>query len=121
VRQVWFVTTTSLSGIGHMISGAVSTCAISGPVGIAEASGDMAAQGASSFLWFLAVLSAAVGLMNLFPIPILDGGHLVFQAYEAVRGRPPGEGALRVLMGAGLVVILGLTLFGVLNDVLLCR
>ncbi len=119
-RQLWFVITSSLSGIFHMISGAISTCNLSGPVGIAEASGAMASDGATSFLWFLAVLSTAVGLMNLFPIPVLDGGHLVFHAYEAVVGRPPGDAALRVLMAVGLALILTLTVFGVANDLFLC-
>jgi regulator of sigma E protease len=103
-----------------MISGAISTCNLSGPVGIAETSGAMASQGATSFLGFLAVLSAAVGLMNLFPIPVLDGGHLVFHAYEAVTRRPPSDKALRVLMAAGLSVLLTLMLFAVANDLFLC-
>ena len=60
---------------------------------LAEVSGDVASDGPRDFLWFIAVLSAAVGLMNLFPIPVLDGGHLVFHAYEAVAGRPPGDAA----------------------------
>ena len=62
----------------------------------------MVRQGADSFILFIAFLSTAVGLLNLFPIPVLDGGHLVFYAYEAVAGTPPSEGALRVLMTVGL-------------------
>jgi regulator of sigma E protease len=80
----------------------------------------MASQGALTFLGFVAVLSTAVGLMNLFPIPILDGGHLVFHAWEAVTGRPPGDRALRVLMAAGLSVILTLMVWAVANDLFLC-
>ncbi len=118
--QMWFIVTSSVSGLYHMISGAISTCNLSGPVGIAQASGAMASQGGTSFLWFVAVLSTAVGLMNLFPIPVLDGGHLVFHAYEAVTGRPPSNGALRVLMGVGLTLILALTIFAVANDLFLC-
>ena len=64
----------------------------------------------------VAVLSTAVGLLNLFPIPVLDGGHLVFHAYEAVTGRPPSEQALRVLMGIGLALLLGLMVFALTND-----
>ena len=78
----------------------------------------MASQGAVSFIWFVAALSTAVGLLNLFPIPVLDGGHLVFFAYEAVVGRPPSDKALKVLMGAGLTLILGVMLFALTNDVL---
>nr|WP_246849414.1 RIP metalloprotease RseP [Rubellimicrobium arenae] len=120
VGQLWFVLSSSLSGIGHMLTGAISTCNLSGPVGIAETSGAMASQGTSSFLSFLAVLSAAVGLMNLFPIPVLDGGHLVFHAWEAVTGRPPGDRALRVLMAAGLSLLLTLMFWAVANDLFLC-
>jgi regulator of sigma E protease len=120
VWQLWFVVSSSLSGLLHILTGAISTCNLSGPVGIAETSGAMAAQGTASFLGFLGVLSAAVGLMNLFPIPILDGGHLVFHAYEAVARRPPSDRALRVLMAAGLSVLLTLMLFAVANDLFLC-
>jgi regulator of sigma E protease len=120
LAQVWFIITSSLSGLWHMIVGAISTCNLSGPIGIAEASGAMAAQGGTNFLWFVAVLSVAIGLMNLFPIPILDGGHLVFQAYEAVTGRAPGDRAMRFLMTLGLSLILTLMLFAIANDLFLC-
>lgn len=107
----------SLSGLYHMVTGAISSCNLSGPIGIAETSGAMASQGTASFIWFIAVLSTAVGLLNLFPIPVLDGGHLVFFAYEAVAGRAPSDGALRVMMTAGLAVVLGLMVFALTNDI----
>ena len=110
----------SLSGLYHMVTGAISSCNLSGPVGIAQASGAMVAQGAVSFMWFVGVLSAAVGLMNLFPIPVLDGGHLVFYGYEAVTGRTPGVKALNVLMVAGLALVLFMTIFALANDLFLC-
>jgi regulator of sigma E protease len=116
VAQTWRIVTGSISGLGHMISGSISTCNLSGPIGIAQVSGTMASQGAQSFIWFIAVLSTAVGLLNLFPIPALDGGHLVFYAYEAVTGRPPSDSALRVLMGAGLTIVLSLMVFALWND-----
>lgn len=116
VAQVGEIIRGSLSGLWHMITGAISTCNLSGPIGIAETSGAMASQGTTSFIWFIAVLSTAVGLLNLFPVPILDGGHLVFYAYEAVRGRPPSDLALRVLMGFGLTLVLGLMAFALTND-----
>ncbi len=117
VAQTGQIIQSSLSGLYHMITGAISTCNMSGPIGIAEVSGAMASQGAQSFIWFIAVLSTAVGLLNLFPVPVLDGGHLVFYAYEAVTGRPPSERALRVLMAAGLTLILALMLFALFNDI----
>lgn len=115
-RQTWYVATTSLSGIWHMVTGAISTCNLRGPIGIAESSGAAAAMGVESFFWFIASLSIAVGLMNLFPIPVLDGGHLVFHAYEAVTGKPPSDRALRVMMAAGLALLLSLMVFATTND-----
>lgn len=118
VQQTWFVVSSSLSGLLHMITGAISSCNMQGPIGIAQTSGDMASQGLTEFIWFIAVLSTAVGLMNLFPIPVLDGGHLVFHAYEAVTGKPPSDGALKYLMGIGLTLLLGLMLFALSRDLL---
>jgi regulator of sigma E protease len=117
VRQTWRIIEGSLSGLGHMITGAISTCNLSGPIGIAETSGAMASQGAENFIWFIAVLSTAVGLLNLFPVPALDGGHLVFYAYEAVTGNPPSDKALRVLMTFGLATVLTLMIFALGNDI----
>jgi regulator of sigma E protease len=116
VAETWRIASTSLSGLWHMITGAISTCNLQGPVGIAESSGAAASQGATSFILFVATLSTAVGLLNLFPVPVLDGGHLVFHAWEAVTGRPPSDRALRALMGAGLAVLLSLMLFALGND-----
>lgn len=117
VAQTGAVVSSSLSGLWHMITGAISTCNMSGPLGIAETSGAMASQGAESFIWFIAVLSTAVGLLNLFPVPVLDGGHLVFYAYEAVVGRPVSDKALRILMAIGLSLILSLMVFALGNDI----
>ncbi len=116
VAQTWRVVSGSVSGLYHMITGAISSCNMSGPIGIAEVSGAMASQGVDSFFWFIAVLSTAVGLLNLFPIPVLDGGHLVFYAYEAVVRRPPSEKALRVMMSVGLLLVLSLMVFALGND-----
>lgn len=116
VDQTVFIVQQSLSGLYHMVTGAISRCNLSGPIGIAESSGAAASQGLDNFIWFIAVLSTAVGLLNLFPVPVLDGGHLVFFAYEAIVGRPPSEGALRVLMAGGLALILSLMLFALSND-----
>jgi regulator of sigma E protease len=116
MQQTWTVIENSMSGLFHVITGAISSCNMSGVIGIAETSGTMAEQGAESFIWFIAVLSVAVGLLNLFPIPVLDGGHLVFYAYEAVVGRPPSDGVLRVLMAVGLTLVLSLMVFALGND-----
>jgi len=116
VSQTIYIVRTSISGLYHMAAGAISSCNLRGPIGIAETSGAAASQGWISFIWFISVLSTAVGLLNLFPIPVLDGGHLVFHAFEAVSGRPPSDRALRVLMAVGLTVLLGLMVFALTND-----
>lgn len=116
VEQTWDVVARSISGLSHMIAGAISTCNLSGPVGIARASGAMAEDGLLSFIFFIAVLSTAVGLLNLFPIPILDGGHLVFHAWEAVTGKPPSERVLGALMTLGLVALGSLMVFALSRD-----
>lgn len=115
-EQTWYIGTTSLSGLYHMITGAISSCNLRGPLGIAETSGDAASQGLASFIWFVAMLSTAVGLLNLFPVPILDGGHLVFHAWEAVTGKPPSDKALQRMMGIGLMLLLALMVFALGND-----
>ncbi len=120
IQQVWFIIKQSLNGLKQMIIGNINTCNLSGPVGIAETSGSMASQGTLSFISFIAVLSTAVGLLNLFPIPVLDGGHLVFHAYEAVTGKMPSDGALRILMAVGIALIGTLMLFAIGNDLLFC-
>ncbi len=116
-QQTLFVVRSSLSGLWHMITGAISSCNLQGPIGIAETSGAAASQGINNFIWFIAVLSTAVGLLNLFPIPVLDGGHLVFHAYEAIRGKPPSDRAMRVFMTIGLTLLLSLMLFALTNDI----
>ncbi|MDX5358819.1 MAG: RIP metalloprotease RseP [Rhodobacterales bacterium] len=116
VRQTGMIVQTSLSGLWHMVTGAISSCNLRGPLGIAESSGNAAAQGTMTFVWFIAMLSTAVGMMNLFPVPVLDGGHLVFHAWEAVTGKPPSDRALRGLMTGGLALLLTLMVFALTND-----
>ncbi len=110
------VVKTSLSGLWHMITGAISSCNLQGPIGIAEISGAAASQGIDSFLWFVAVLSTAVGLLNLFPIPVLDGGHLCFYLFEAIRRRPPNDAVVRYSTMAGLSLLILLMVFVTFNN-----
>ncbi len=117
ISQVGAVIEMSLSGLKHMVTGAISTCNLSGPISIAETSSSVAKQGGESFLRFIAVISTAVGLLNLFPVPALDGGHLVFYAYEAVSGRPPSDRALQFLMSIGITLVLGMMIFALSNDI----
>ena len=79
--------------------------------------GGAAERGLSDFIWMVAVISTAIGLLNLFPIPVLDSGHLVFHAFEAITGRPPSDRALNILMTGGLFIVLSLMIFGLTNDI----
>ncbi|MGB0960050.1 MAG: RIP metalloprotease RseP [Halocynthiibacter sp.] len=117
ITQIGYIIRSSLSGLYNMIIGEISSCNMSGPLAIAQTSGAMASQGSQSFIYFIGVLSTAVGLMNLFPIPVLDGGHLVFYAYEAVFRRPPNERVLNLLMAVGLTLLLSLMAFALMNDI----
>lgn len=119
-ESMWLMTTTTFSGLWHMIQGAISSCNLSGAIGMAETAGDAARNGLESFIGMLAILSFGVGLLNLFPIPVLDGGHLVFYAYEAVTRRAPSDRALRILTTVGLSLVLTIMLFGLSRD-LLCQ
>lgn len=116
VSTMWNLVTTSLSALWHMVSGAISSCNLRGPIGIAETAGAAASAGVADFIWMIAALSTAVGMMNLFPVPVLDGGHLVFHLYEAVTRRPPTEQAMRWLTTFGLALIGMLMVFALTND-----
>lgn len=116
--QTWFIMRSSLSGLYHVVTGAISSCNMQGTIGIAKVSGAAAAQGLHEFIGFIALLSTAVGLINLFPIPVLDGGHLVFHAWEWATGRPPSHAVLNVLLSLGLAVIIAVMVFGLTNDII---
>ncbi|MCW3780132.1 RIP metalloprotease RseP [Defluviimonas salinarum] len=120
ISQTWGIIETTFTALGSMIVGSISTCNLSGPVGIAQVTGAAASAGLISFIGLVAALSTAIGLLNLFPIPVLDGGHLVFHAYEWARGRPPSDRFMNIAMAAGLALVLTLTVFGLSND-LFCR
>jgi regulator of sigma E protease len=108
----------SLNGIKHIILGSIGAENLQGPLGIAQISGETAAQGLTNFIALIAIISTAIGLLNLFPIPVLDGGHFAAFVFEAVRGRPPSERAMQVAMTIGLGLILLLMVFATYNDVM---
>ncbi|MES2434522.1 MAG: RIP metalloprotease RseP [Pseudomonadota bacterium] len=116
VEQAYFTAKSSLSGLWHIVTGQISTCNLSGPVGMAEVMGDAARQGLEQFIGYLGMMSLGIGLLNLFPIPVLDGGHLVFFAYEAVFRRPPAPGVMNILMLIGLMAVLSFMFFALGND-----
>jgi len=110
------LTAATLKAVGQMIAGTRNTAQLSGPLGIAQLSGEMAREGLAPSVWLLAVLSLNLGLVNLFPIPVLDGGHLLFYAIEAVRRRPLGPRALDYGFRIGLTLVLLLMFFATWND-----
>lgn len=116
IAQTWEVTRQTVVGIAQMIAGTRGTDDIGGPLRIAQLSGRVAELGAASLIGFIAVLSVNLGLINLFPIPILDGGHLLFYALEALRGRPLPPRAQEIGFRAGLALLAGLFVFATWND-----
>ena len=121
VQQSWLMAKTNLNGIAQIVAGTISSCNLSGPVGMAKVASAAATAGVEAFIGTLALMSLTIGLANLLPIPVLDGGHLVFFLYEAVARRPPHAKAQQVLMTVGLALLLGLMLFAFSNDLFLCN
>ena len=114
--HTWSVAVQTLQGVGEIITGRRGTAGLGGPLKIAQLSGQVAEHGLGSLVSFIALLSVNLGLINLFPIPILDGGHLVFYAMEAIRGRPLPARAQEYGFRAGLALIACLFLFVTWND-----
>ena len=110
------ITMATLEAIGQIIVGSRGAEQLGGPLRIAQMSGTVADSGTVPVIWFMAVLSINLGLINLFPVPMLDGGHLMFYAIEAVRGRPLGERAQEYGFRIGLAFVFSLMLFVTLND-----
>ena len=108
----------SVKGLYHILFGRISSCNLSGPISIAETSGQMVKQGGLNFFWFIAVLSTAIGMINLFPIPALDGGHLLFFTVEALIGKKPNPSILNSFMTFGFILLICLMLFSIINDFL---
>ncbi|HUC60889.1 MAG TPA: RIP metalloprotease RseP [Alphaproteobacteria bacterium] len=116
VRQSAVLTGSTLKAVGQMIVGTRTTEELGGPLRIAEMSGEVAQGGVVSSVWFLAVLSINLGLINFFPIPMLDGGHLMFYAVEAVRRRPLAPRIQDYGFRIGLTLVLLLMIFATWND-----
>ncbi|MGB0935062.1 MAG: RIP metalloprotease RseP [Alphaproteobacteria bacterium] len=110
------VTVGTLKAVGQMIAGTRSTDGLSGPIGIAQMTGQVASADLAAFFWFMAFLSINLGLINLFPIPVLDGGHLLFYSIEAVRGKPLSLKAQEIGYRIGGTFVLGLVLLTTWND-----
>ena len=118
IESIYLIMEGSIKGLYHILFGNISSCNLSGPISIAETSGQMVKQGSLNFLWFIAVLSTAIGMINLFPIPVLDGGHLMFFTVEAIIGKKPNQNVVNTLMTVGFALLVALMLFSLFNDFL---
>ncbi len=116
VAQTWGVTATTMSYLGGILTGRESGRELGGPLRIAEVSGAVIKLGIGALAALIATLSISIGLINLFPIPLLDGGHLLFYALEAVRGRPLDARAQEYGFRLGLILVLGIFVFATWND-----
>jgi regulator of sigma E protease len=117
VQETWFVIDRTLSYIGGVVVGREAADQLGGPIRIAQMSGQVATAGFVALIHLAAVLSVSIGLLNLFPIPLLDGGHLLFYSIEALRGRPLSERAQEVGFRIGLAIVLMLMIFATFNDI----
>lgn len=118
VKETWFVIDRTLAYIGGIFTGREAADQVGGPLRIAQISGQVATIGVGALIHLAAVLSISIGLLNLFPVPLLDGGHLLFYAVEAVRGRPLSERAQEMGFRIGLGLVLMLMVFATYNDIL---
>lgn len=116
LAETWDRSVLTVQSIGKMVSGAMSVESIGGPISIARGAGATASLGADVFLKFMAFLSISIGILNLLPVPVLDGGHLVFYAWEAVRGRPVPERVQNAALQVGVTLLVALMLLAFYND-----
>jgi regulator of sigma E protease len=117
VAKVWDLCVFSLDMLARMVVGDVSWKNLSGPITIADYAGQSAQMGAVPWLVFLALVSVSLGVLNLLPIPLLDGGHLVYYFAEIVKGSPVSERTMEIGQRVGLALLLGLTVFAFYNDI----
>jgi len=115
-KQTWFVVDQTFAYLGKVVVGRASTDQLGGPLRIAQMSGQAASLGFSTLMNWAGLISVSIGLLNLFPIPLLDGGHLLFYGIEAIRGRPLSERVQEFGFRIGLALIVMLMIFTVWND-----
>jgi len=116
IEQVWWFSTATLKSLAGMVTGSVSSDNLAGPISIATYAEDSAKQGFSSFLSFLAMISISLGLLNLLPIPVLDGGHLLLYFVEWIRGKALSEALQLQWQKIGIITLLLLMFLAFYND-----
>ncbi len=117
VKQTAGIVSGTFEYIGNVIGGYMKADQLGGPIRVAQLSGQMATLGFAAVLQFAAILSVSIGLLNLMPVPVLDGGHLMFYAIEAVRGKPLGARAQDIAFRIGFAMVLSLMVFATWNDI----
>jgi regulator of sigma E protease len=117
VKKTWFFSSSSLKMMGRMLIGKASAENLSGPISIAQYAGQSAEMGLVHFLKFLALVSVSLGVLNLLPIPVLDGGHLLFFAIEAIKGSPVSETIQMVFQQVGIIMLMSLMAFAIFLDI----
>jgi len=118
VKETWRLTGSTLGLLGRMITGSASVKNLSGPISIAQFANSSAAAGLSQFLFFLGAISLSLGILNLLPIPVLDGGHLLYYLIELIKGSPVSEQAQIAGQYFGLIALAGLMSLAFVNDIL---
>jgi regulator of sigma E protease len=117
VQETWFVIDRTMTYLAGVLAGQEKADQLGGPIRIAQVSGQVASVGFVALIHLAAVLSVSIGLLNLFPVPLLDGGHLLFYAIEAIRGRPLSERAQEFGFRIGLALVAMLMIFATYNDI----
>jgi regulator of sigma E protease len=116
VQKTWATTAFTVRMLGRMVTGDVSIKNISGPINIAQFAGDSAERGVSEFLTFLALISISLGVLNLLPVPVLDGGQIVYQTVELLKGSPMSERSQIIGQQFGILALILLMSFAFYND-----
>ena len=116
LKEVWFVIITSLNYLGKILVGIGDTSQLGGPIKIAKITGQVAEHGFVPFLSIMAYISISLGIINLFPIPMLDGGHLMFYSFEKILGRPLSQKTQENFFRIGLFLLFSLMFFVTFND-----
>jgi regulator of sigma E protease len=114
--ETWSLSASTVQAMWQIAIGVRSSDELGGPLRIAQMSGEVVQTGLVPLLWFMSVLSINLGLINLFPVPVLDGGHLLFYAAEAIRGKPLGHRAQEYGFRIGLALVLTLMVYATWND-----
>jgi regulator of sigma E protease len=118
VKRTWEISVFTVVSLEKLIERVIPAKTIGGPILIVEMAGQQASRGAPSFFIFMAVISINLGVLNILPIPVLDGGHLLFFTIEAIRRKPISQSAMAMAQRVGLALLIALMVFALYNDIM---